>query len=258
MDSELRDFIDESISTEQARIIAEQQFDMQIKASSGFMQTEGTRTKPSVAQGLYPRIDILGNRQPGLIGILRTIIQDAQTKEGTVSDQQVLFTEEYPSFKNPRESIVFSVEESVPGNFSKGPFSTSGGIRPPRALLKTVLDDVENPGYKVAIFGYEFDSIIRLTCFALTNKEANARCEWLQRTMREYEFYPAWQGIRRFFFQKRGSDFVLEENANKLYGRPLDFAVQHEEIKFLRQKTLERIVIRSGITLDESELEVTL
>jgi len=257
MATELRDLLTAGLDEEQAKVIVYDQFQQQIAAGGGLNAIDKSRS-PGVAQSLYPRIDSEGNRQPGVIGVIRLIIADAQQKEGTVVPQRVMFTEEYPDFKNPRESIVFSVEKSVVGSVGRGPFSTSGGVRPPRPMLRQIADDDENPGYQLAVFGYLFDSIIRLTCFAQTNKEANARVEWLQRTMRNYEFYPAWAGVKHFAFWERQSDFVLEENKEKLYGRPLDFAVQHEEVKVLRQKTLERLIIRSGLALSTSELEDTL
>lgn len=251
MASHLRELLPASLTQEEARIIVSQQFTNLLGSIIDARALHG-RQAPSQAQSLYPF-----KTQPGVIGVLRKILTDAEEKENVTEQEKILFTEEFPDFTDTREKIVFSLEETKPGAFGEGG-PREARVRNWKPVLRDKFADSEHPGYQVAVLGYLFNSIIRLTCYARTNKEANSRVEWLQRVLRQYSWYFGWQGIPQFFFYARGADFILPEKEIKLYGRPLDYFVVHEELSVQREKTMERLIIKSAQEPSTSKLQELL
>jgi hypothetical protein len=111
-------------------------------------------------------------------------------------------------------------------------------------------DDKENPGYRYVIKGYWYDNLVRFTCWARSNKAANARAEWFEQLMQEYSWWYALQGVNRVLFWDRGSDIVSVVDGNKWYGRPIDFFVRTEKLRVFSEKELEQILIRLDVTTE--------
>lgn len=245
MASELReDLISSDLATEPQRVIVRQQF----LAILGRYQkrTSGKSKTPGQAKDL-----------PGVFDLIRRAVRDFEQREETSEKYRLEITEESPDFAADLETLSFSLVKSEPGAFAAGrPFESD--IKSFVPVLREEVDDPEHPGYRIAILGYWYDSIIRLTVFSRTNKRANKRVEWLQGLMQDYMWFFRSSGVNRIFFWKRGEDFVIENNGAKLYGRPLDFFVRTESIRQLREKTLEMLEIDTGLLDNGSTLNPDL
>ena len=193
----------------------------------------------------------------GIQELIFQAITDKQNRAQTAEKARVKFTEEFPDFTAESQTVTFSVEKSVPGSFGEGgPFESN--VKNLRPILREEVEDTDFPGYKVATLGYYYDNLIKLTCFARTNKEANVRTTWLQKLMSEYMWWYTWQGVNRILFWERQPDFFIEENGAKLYGRPLLYFVRTEELTVLRERVLEELIVDTGLTPQLSVLSVEL
>src|SRR3990167_5326120 len=238
--AELRtDLIPKGLSEEPKRIIVYNQFRQTIDAARKYGHYSKT---PAAAKDIF-----------GTMDLVRRALLDMERREETLTKNKISFTEERPDFSNDGEVITFSVVRSEPGAFGEGrPFESN--IKNLVPILREELDDPDNPGYKMAILGYWYDNIIRLTCFARTNKQANRRVVWLQGLMQDYMWFFRTNGVNRILFWGRGEDFVVEENGARLYGRPLEYFVRTENVRQLREKTIEEITLDTGLADNGSEL----
>ena len=102
------------------------------------------------------------------------------------------------------ETISIRLVRREPGRFSEGrPYE--GDVRNLRPILRQVYDDPENPGYKRAEMGYWYDNTVRFTCWARTNKEADARALWFEALMEDYKWFYRLRGVNRVLFHGRGT-----------------------------------------------------
>lgn len=239
---------------ERIKIIAEQQFELLTRQAS---TVDGRLQTP------FPSKDI-----NEVYELIRNVILDYHTREnknsetkldvvyenpdrriGILSDGQVVYQTDIGGAINlDFEIISISLESRNPGMFSQGRPGESE-IRNRKPILRQIVEDPENPGYKRAIFGQWYDNEITLTCWARTNKEANARSLWLENVMEEYAWYFSISGVNRLMYQRRRGDKTTVINGNRFYGRPLDYFVRTEKITETSQKKLEEIVINMALRL---------
>jgi hypothetical protein len=224
----LDDLLDDELTQDNIRVVVERIFDKEVGADRP--RTEKDRT-PKEAKPLV-----------GVYDLIRQAIVNFEKRAGMPDANKVLFTEEEPDASALTEVITFSLVSRVPGSFGQGaPFeSRTHNLRP---MLREEVDDPENPGYRVATLGYWHDNIIRLTCWAQTNKAANARAEWLEKLLEEYAWFFKAEGVDRFLFHERNADIIEEISNNRWYGRPLDYFVRTETLRTVSEKTIEEIII---------------
>lgn len=169
-------------------------------------------------------------------------ISDYESRAGTPIKYHVNFTEEDPDQENETETITFRLMKREPGAFSQGaPFE--GEIKNLRPILREKGNDPENPDYQFAVTGYWYDNLIRFTCWARTNKQANKRACWFEDFMEDYTWWFRLQGVSRILFWGRGEDETVTIDNNKWYGRPLNFFVRTEKIRVFEEKKLEQILV---------------
>ena len=104
--------------------------------------------------------------------------------------------------------------------------------------------DAANPDYRYTVQGYWYDNLIRFTCWARTNKQANERANWFEDFMEDYTWWFRLQGVGRVLFWGRGEDDIVRDDENKWYGRPLDYFVRTEKLRRFEEKKLEEILIQ--------------
>jgi len=179
--------------------------------------------------------------------LVKRAIDDMELRASTPEDHKVTFTEENPDHKSESEVITFSLVHRQPGAFGKGaPFegrTKNLKFRPRESLI-----DTENPTYKIQVNGYYYDNIVRFTCWARTNKEANARAVWFEDLMVEYDWWFKLQGMQRVIFWERSTDIVTDVDENKWYGRPINYFVRTEKLKAFSEKQIEEILIRLSLS----------
>jgi hypothetical protein len=174
-------------------------------------------------------------------------ITDYESRAGTPLANHVTFTEEDPDVDSSTETVTFRLMKREPGSFSQGaPFA--GDVRNLRPIMREKGNDPANPDYRFAVNGYWYDNLVRFTCWARTNKQANHRACWFEDFMEDYTWWFRLQGVSRVLFWGRGEDQTVTVDNNKWYGRPLNYFVRTEKIRIFEEKKLEQILINLKTT----------
>jgi hypothetical protein len=179
--------------------------------------------------------------------LVRSSIRDMEDRASVPESLKVFFTEEEPDTAGQTETITFSLIKRLPGAFSQGA-PWEGKIRNQRPMIREEGEDPSAPGYKQAVHGYWYDNLVRFTCWARTNKAANARIEWFEDLMEEYSWWYSAQGVQRVIFEGRKTDMVVTVDGNKWYGRPADYFVRTEKLRVFSEKKIEEIIINLKVT----------
>jgi hypothetical protein len=147
----------------------------------------------------------------------------------------------------PMPVVTMAFADRAPGMFGQGrPFENK--VQNRRPILREYIDDPDNPGYKRAVLGMFYDNVIRLTCWAGTNKQANENALWLEQMMEDYAWFFTMNGVNRIFFDGWRANLKNEIMNNTYYGRPIDYFVRTERLWNVSQKTLEEICINVGFS----------
>lgn len=183
--------------------------------------------------------------------LVRQVIDDYERRAGVSEKDQVIFTEEEPDIKSETETITFSLVRREPGAYGQGaPFESR--VRNMRPIIREDTLDPQNPDHRVVTLGYWYDNVVRFTCWARTNKAANARAEWFEGLMEEYSWLFKLQGVNRTLFWGRQTDVVVDVQNNRWYGRPIDYFVRTEKLRVFSEKKIEEILLK--ISARESNL----
>jgi hypothetical protein len=222
------DILPDELTKEQQRLLTSTQFQSICNAGTSL---ERSRT-PGPAKNLTE-----------FYGLVKNAIDDYERRQETTEDAKIYFTEDNIDFPKDNKIVVsFGLVKRLPGSFSQGgPFE--GNVVNMKPVVREVLDDPENPGYKRAILGYWHDNEVRFTIWARTNKDANEKALWFEEIMQEYSWYFGIQGVPRVLFLKREMDSIIEINSVKLYARPLHYFVRTETLRTVSEKTIENILI---------------
>lgn len=186
--------------------------------------------------------------------LIQDAIDDYQKRENKTSDAAIDIIYNRPDSERYVETISIELISRQPGEFGQNragrpsPGRNSGEVRNLKPLLREVLDDVNNPGYKRMVLGFYYDNVLRLTCWARTNKQALKRMLWLENVIQEYTWYFTYSGVNRLYPQGQTKDIVEVVNGNKYYGKPIDYFVKTEKIITVSEKTLEEITVNLSVT----------
>lgn len=149
---------------------------------------------------------------------------------------------ENPDINSQTERITVGLVKREPGKFDQGaPFE--GSVKNLRPLIRENVPDPDAPGYRKVISGKWYDNLIRFTCWAQTNKEAIERAFWFESFMEKYTWFFVASGVPRVIFWGQESDTLINNDGQKLYGRPLLFYVKTEELTEISEKEIEEIFI---------------
>lgn len=174
--------------------------------------------------------------------LVRQAIDHFENTQGVNDESKISYSRDYSLKSNEREVITHEIKRREPGIFDQSaPFE--GGVKNYRPLLREEIDDVDNPGYKVLIFGYWYDNLIRFTIYARTHKEADDRAMWFEKLMTSYLWFFRYSGVQRVLYYGRGEEIVKEYDGFKMFGRTIDFFVRTEEITTISEKTIEQIAL---------------
>lgn len=186
-----------------------------------------------------------------VMSLVKDSIEDYENRQNTNTRDRVTVVYEDPDKELETETISLSIETRQPGAFQTGP-PLGAQIKNQRPLLREETADPDHPGYRRAILGYFHDNTLRLTCWALTNKTANARMLWLEEVMEQYIWYFRISGVNRFLYLKHGPQLVKTVSNNRIYGRPIDYFVRTETIRAISEKELETIYVNLAFRKDEN------
>jgi len=229
----LQDILSEDLSEEKVKFLVKQGFN---EMASSAQQVDSGRSKTlGQAKSLLEFYDLVDQA-----------IEMHEDRAGVPEQYKVNFTQEEPDFSSETETITFSLSKREPGCFSQGaPFQ--GQVRNLRAMLREVVDDPENPGYRQLITGYWYENIVQFTCWAKTNKKANSRARWFEDLMEEYAWWFTMQGVSRVIYWGQEADLVAVVNENKWYGRPINFFVKTEKLRVFQEKKMEEILLKLAV-----------
>lgn len=215
------------------KVYAEQQFNY-ILENAEFL--EGKQVTPK------PAINIVE-----MMTLIKNAFEDYYTRTHVTGDARVVFSYEEPDKRTEFETITIKLDKREPGMYQQGR-PGSGAIKQYRPLLREVLDDKDNAGYKRAILGQWYDNWITLTAWARTNKAANDRALWIENVMEEYAWYFGYEGLSRApIYIGRKEERTLDVEGNRYYGRPIEYYVRTEKIRTVSQKELEEVCVRMAL-----------
>ena len=230
MASILDDILDDDIKQERARIIVSNVFGNKIvnRAAKDLPISKTAGASKSLEE---------------FYDLVRQAKDNSEMRGNVPEENRIIFTEEEPDVESETETITFSLVKRMPGKFSQGaPFE--GDVANLRPILREQGPDVENPGYNYAVSGYWHDNLVKFTCWARTNKTANARAKWFEDMMEDYSWWFSLSGVSRVIFWGRDSDIVTTIDNNKWYGRPLNYFVRTEKLKVYSEKQMEEMLIQ--------------
>lgn len=235
MVSILQDGLREDLKEEDAKIVVQQVFDFTTADEINRARAGGRVKSFAPAKSLND-----------FYVLIKESLNDYENRLSVPEENRVIFTEEDPDVNSDTETITFSLVKREPGAFGQGaPFESN--VRNLRPIIREEGEDPQNPGYRFVVHGYWYDNVVRLTCWARTNKRANYRSIWLEDMMEEYSWWFKLQGVDRVLFWGRQTDLTVERDGNKWYGRPIDFFVRTEKLRVFSEKKIEEILIKLAV-----------
>lgn len=217
----------------QVKVYAEQQFNYILRNTEKFQCKTVT---PNSTKNIIETM-----------GLIKNAFEDFYEREHANQDAKVVITYEEPERTSEFETVTIKLDERRPGAWERGA-PGDAKIRQLKPLLREVLDDKDNPGYKRAILGMTYDNWLCLTAWARTNKAANDRAIWIEKVMEEYAWYFGYMGVKRPpVYQGRKEERTLNVEGNRYYGRPIKYFVQTERLRTVSQKELEQICVRMAL-----------
>ena len=173
--------------------------------------------------------------------LLVEALDDYQTR--LKSTNPVLITWEKPDkLTQSQEVISIGLVRRQPGQFDQGS-TFEGSVKQLRPVLRENKSDPDAPGYRKAIMGKWHDNLLRFTCWAQTNKEAIARSFWFEEFVEKYTWFFRASGVGRVIYQGQAEDEVLNNDGDKVYGRPILYFVRTEELTEYSEKEIEEIYL---------------
>lgn len=192
----------------------------------------------------------LPNTQPMdldiFFNVAKSLIKDAQEREGTNLEDQVALVEEYPpedmsSFGN--EVIAFRIVERKPGNMN-----TKGTGRPHRKATYSHQEIRPSlPNKVITVESRPVDHVIEFNCYATSNKIANKRAIWLEKLFINSAFVFEVKGAERFFWKERLSDTYMTVNGQRIFSRPIRFFLRFREFDAKAVSMIRKILVDIGI-----------
>ena len=202
-----------------------------------------------------PAVDL-----PGFFHLVKESIDDYQDRMGITEQGKVLFSEEEPEFHSEQqrsgtitEYISYRVIDRLPGKVSGGRHGGSvmgeDGRREWKPRLRYVKARDGDPLTRTLVMGQFYDNVIEFSCWAQSNKAANARAFWFEDLMSSYRWFFKASGVSEVLYLRRKEDksFDGEFGANKLKQRRLLYFVRTDRTFTLEEAVLRRLLVRVGV-----------
>jgi len=190
---------------------------------------------------------------PRFFDIASQLISNAQSREGLSEDAKIRLIEEYPPepfHEYGDEIVAYRVLRREPANMS-----SKGTSRPQRK--STYYYDLVSPTYPNKVIIVEsrpVDHLIEFSCWAKSNKLANARALWLEKLFINHSWAFEVNGVERFFWKDRGPDTYMQSGGQRLFYRPVNFFVRFREFEVKAHPMLKQIEFAVGLTTQDSTL----
>lgn len=187
---------------------------------------------------------------PDTIDLIRKAVEDYESRGSTLQSTRINFSYSEPNKLVELDAITVEPTATLPGMFGKGKPTKGDATRELRKHLREELEDPDNNGYKLLVFGQFFDNFVDFTCWSATNKEALDRAIWFENIMEEYLWLFTMSGVHSIIYQGRKNRKIKNIGDNMIYGYPVEYYIKTEKITRISEKNLERMVINLGITTD--------
>ena len=160
--------------------------------------------------------------------ISSNLIENSQLKSGIIENKFVKLVEEYPPTSMAEygdEVITYKVISRKPGMMNRD--ATGRPVRKSTFSYETEI--VEEPNKNIFVESRPVDHIVEFTCWAKTNKLANARAIWLEKLLVNNSYVFEIKGAERFFWEERTADGFEDIENQRLYYRPIRFFLRFRE-----------------------------
>ncbi len=94
--------------------------------------------------------------------------------------------------------------------------------------------------------------MVEFTCWSKSARLANSRALWLERLFVNHAWAFKVQGVDRFYFQSRGSDWYTTTGGQELYARPVQFFVRLSEFRVKADSLIKHITLEIGTASEDS------
>lgn len=217
--------LDEELTTDPKRIFVSEIFSNIVERA----EVNNRSVTPAPAKNYFQFVELVNKG-----------IEDYQTR--IKSPSLLTISWENPDINAQTEKITVGLVKREPGKFDQGaPFE--GSVKNLRPLIRENVPDPDAPGYRKVVSGKWYDNLVRFTCWAQTNKEAIERAFWFESFMEKYTWFYVASGVPRVIFWAQEADTLINNDGQKLYGRPLLYYVKTEEITTHSEKEIEEIFI---------------
>jgi len=178
--------------------------------------------------------------------IAKSLILDAQERDGINLEDQITLIEEYPPedmITYGNEVIAFRVIERKPGMMN-----TKGTGRPHRKATYSHQEIRPSlPNKVITVESRPVDHVIEFNCYATSNKLANKRAIWLEKLFINSAFVFEVKGAERFFWKERLSDTYISVNGQRVFSRPIRFFLRFREFDAKAVTMIRQILVEIGI-----------
>lgn len=139
-------------------------------------------------------------------------------------------------------AIRYEILQRTPASLEQGA-GPHNGRKSFKWMLRDIIDDPINHGYKILVYIKEFDNTINLLSYSKNYRDADRYAYFLEDTLDTYAHLFGLKGLSELRYLGRGQDRVVENSDVIWYGCPDTYFLRTTKVKLVREKTLEKIVI---------------
>lgn len=138
-------------------------------------------------------------------------------------------------------AIRWSMVRRTPASWERTNKFHTDGVRNVKWTLLEILDDTENPGYKVLVYQKQYENTIDFISWSKNYRDANMGAMFLEDFFDTYGNLLKSKGLEFLAMESRMSDLFREAANFSLYGIPMRYNVRTNKIKLVYEHVLENL-----------------
>lgn len=177
--------------------------------------------------------------------LAKEMIETRQITEQVNSSNRVLFFEDVPPEDLDTEAITFELITREPGLISQGSKDTNGK-KEVSSHIRSVSEDIENPGQQIIERGKWYDHLINFYTYAKSSNVALDRVLWLERVFADFLWcfkYFGFTVIENGVFKKE----TIQIGNLPLTRYPISYFVRYDDLQYVTSQELREIAINLNI-----------
>lgn len=139
-------------------------------------------------------------------------------------------------------ALRYKVMKRTYGSFSQVN-TPHEGVKAPKWNLYDIVEDKNNPGYKVLIYTTVYDNTLEIASWSKNYRDADRAAYKFEELMDTYGGIFRQKGLLQLRYEIREADMYREVSNYTTYGIPLRYYVRTNKVKLVYEKTLESMVI---------------